>query len=56
MSSFFSLYSKGYISMVAGPLLVVVGLVTGLHLMVLGGVAGLGWGIYRFRSARAAGR
>lgn len=56
MSSFMNLYRKGLISMVTGPTAVVVGLVTGSHLVALAGVAVLGWGIYRFRAARAAGR
>jgi hypothetical protein len=56
MSSFSRLYRRGYISMVTGPVLVVVGLATGMRLLALAGVAGLGWGLYRFNSARRAGR
>jgi hypothetical protein len=56
MSSFHSLYRRGLVSMATGPALVAVGLVTGIHLMALAGVAVLGWGIYRFRATRAAGR
>ena len=56
MSSISSLYRRGLISMVTGPAFVVVGLVTGMHLVALAGVAVLGWGIFRFRAARAAGR
>jgi len=56
MSSFMNLYRKGLISVVTGPAFVVVGLVTGMHLMALAGVVVLGWGIYRFRAARTAGR
>ena len=56
MSSFFSLYRRGLVSMVTGPVLVVVGLVIGVHLLALAGVVVLGWGIFRFRAARAAGR
>jgi hypothetical protein len=56
MSSFMNLYRKGLFGMVIGSALVVAGLLTGMHLVALGGVAGLGWGIYRFTSARAAGR
>jgi hypothetical protein len=56
MSSFISLYRRGLVSMVVGPVLVAVGLVTGVHLMALGGVAALAWGIYRFRASSGAGR
>lgn len=54
MFSIYRLYSRGLISMVTGPALVVAGLVTGIHLMALAGVPVLGWGIYRFRAARTA--
>jgi hypothetical protein len=56
MSSFFSLYRKGLVSMVTGSVLVVVGLIVGVHLMALAGVVVLGWGLYRFSTARAARR
>jgi hypothetical protein len=56
MSSFFSLYRRGFVSMVTGPVLVVVGFVAGIHLLALAGIAVLGWGIYRFSSTRRASR
>jgi hypothetical protein len=54
MSSFFSLYRRGFVSMVTGPALVIVGLVTGIHLLALAGLVVLVWGIYRFRTSRTA--
>lgn len=56
MSSLFSFYRPGIVSLVVGPVLVVVGLVTGMHLVALGGLAALVWGGYRFFTARGAGR
>lgn len=56
MSSFLTSYRKGLVSVVAGPVLVAVGLVTGIHLIALGGAVALVWGIFRFRAARAADR
>ena len=56
MSSFFSLYRRGLVSMVTGPVLVAVGLVIGVRLMALAGLAVLVWGGYRFITARGAGR
>ena len=56
MSSFFSLYRRGLVSMVTGPALVAVGLVTGMRLIALAGLAVLVWGGYRFFAARRAGR
>lgn len=56
MSSFFTTYRKGMVSLVAGPVMVVVGLLTGIHLIALGGVGALAWGIYRIRAARTAGK
>ncbi len=56
MSSVSSFYRRGLISLVTGPAFVIVGLAIGMRLMALAGVIVLGWGIYRFRAARAAGR
>ena len=56
MSSFFSLYRKGLVSLVTGPVLVAVGLVSGIRLMALAGMAVLVWGGYRFFAARGAAR
>lgn len=56
MSSFFSLYRRGLVSMVTGPVLVAVGLVAGVRLVALAGLVVLVWGGYRFFAARKAGR
>jgi len=56
MSSFFSLYRRGLISMVTGPALAVVGFATGIRLLGLAGVVVLAWGIYRFIAARGTAR
>ena len=56
MSSLFTTHRKGLVSLVAGPVMVAVGLLAGMHLIALGGVAVLAWGIFRIYSARAAGK
>jgi hypothetical protein len=53
MSSFFSLYRRGIVSMVTGPTVVAIGVVTGTRLLMLAGVVGLAWGVYRFYSFRS---
>lgn len=54
MSTFANFYRKGLASLVTGPVLVVVGLVTGIHLLALAGLVALVWGGYRFFTARRA--
>jgi hypothetical protein len=53
MSSFFDLYRRGIVSMVTGPTVVAIGFVTGTRLLMLAGILGLAWGVYRFHSYRS---
>lgn len=56
MLKFSSLYRRGLVSMVTGPAALIVGLATGVRLLAVAGLIVLGWGIYRFISARGTAR
>ena len=52
MSSLYSIYRRGLISVVVGVGLVIYGAVADGHLALLFGAAGIVWGIFRFRTAQ----